>query len=97
MWTATFDDFFFVTIAGLVLGAFKYTVDFCLKSKCIELNLCNCIKIRRDVTTEAHIEEHAMNVNYQAPPPVDDTTLALDQYTANRGSRSASLPPSLGV
>lgn len=95
MWTATFDDFFFITLAGLVLGAFKYTVDFCLKSKCVELNLCNCIKIRRDVTTEARIEEHAMDTHFN--PPTEDTTSVLDQYTANRASRSVSLPPSLAV
>lgn len=56
MWTDTFDAFFFITLATLLLGAFKYGVEYCLKSKCSDFQLC-CIRIHRDVRIEAEIEQ----------------------------------------
>jgi hypothetical protein len=56
MWTDTFDAFFFITLAGLLLAAFKYGVEYCQKSKCSDFQLC-CIKIHRDVRVEADIEQ----------------------------------------
>lgn len=59
MWTDTFDAFFFITAGGLLLAAFKYSVEYCLKSKCSQFELC-CIKIHRDVRVEAEIESRTL-------------------------------------
>lgn len=56
VWTDTFDGFFFITLAGVLLAAFKYGVEYCLKSKCSDFQLC-CIRIHRDVRVEAEIEQ----------------------------------------
>lgn len=59
MWMTTFDGMFFITLAGLLLAGFKFAVEYCLKSKCTEFQLC-CIRIQRDVRVEAEIEQAAM-------------------------------------
>ena len=41
------DAVFFVSIATIVAAMYKFSVTYCLKSKCTEFNLC-CLKIRRD-------------------------------------------------
>jgi len=56
MWTDTFDAMFFITLSGLLLAGFKYAVEYCLKSKCSDFQLC-CIRIHRDVRVEAEIEQ----------------------------------------
>jgi hypothetical protein len=49
------DAVFFVSIATIVAAMYKFSVTYCLKSKCTEFNLC-CLKIRRDVKAEVEIE-----------------------------------------
>lgn len=73
MWTDTFDGFFFITLAGVLLAAFKYGVEYCLKSKCSDFQLC-CIKIHRDVRVEAEIEHatlQARAAGVTIPEPQD--------------------------
>lgn len=85
MWTDTFDAFFFITAGGLVLAAFKYGVEYCLKSKCSEFQFC-CIRIKRDVRVEADIEQANIQARIAgAPEPVNDP-IVLPQLPHRRST-----------
>lgn len=66
MWMNTFDGMFFITLAGLLLAGFKFAVEYCLKSKCSEFQLC-CIRIQRDVRVEAEIEQATIRAGGARP------------------------------
>jgi hypothetical protein len=80
MWTDTFDGFFFITVGGLLLAGFKYGVEFCLKSKCSEIQLC-CIRIKRDVAVEAEIEARG-----GLTPVVEEPAIQLPPMPMRRGT-----------
>ena len=57
IWYNTFNDVFFITISTLVLGFFAKTLQYCLKSKCDNINLCfGLITVHRNVELEAEEE-----------------------------------------
>lgn len=86
MWTDTFDAFFFITAGGLLLAAFKYSVDYCLKSKCSQFELC-CIKIHRDVRVEAEIETRTLDARVAgAVIPEPDHGVVLPQMPTRRAT-----------
>lgn len=96
MWTSTFDGMFFITLAGLLLAGFKFAVEYCLKSKCSEFQLC-CIKIHRDVRVEAEIEQAAMRAGGARPteesssvPDLASLRAQLQRPSPIRLKRSAS-------
>lgn len=95
MWTSTFDGMFFITLAGLLLAGFKFAVEYCLKSKCSEFQLC-CIKIHRDVRVEAEIEQAALRAGGARPteeapvPNLAEMRAQLQRPSPIRLKRSAS-------
>lgn len=85
MWTDTFDAFFFITLAGVLLAAFKYGVDYCSKSKCSDCQFC-CLKIHREVQVEADIETatlQARAAGVVVPEPVAHEA-AIPAYNKRR-------------
>lgn len=57
------DSAFWISIATLVIAAFRYSLSQAYKSKCSNFKLCwGMINIKRDVTLEAHIDEKALDV-----------------------------------
>lgn len=97
MWTQTFDGMFFITLAGLLLAGFKFAVEYCLKSKCSDFQLC-CIKIHRDVRVEAEIEQAQIQARVpgapatEAPviPNLEELRSKLQRPSPIRLKRSAS-------
>lgn len=86
MWTDTFDAFFFITLAGLLLAGFKYGVEYCLKSKCSEFQLC-CIRIKRDVRVEAEIETRTIEARVSgAQIPESDHTVVIPPMPNRRAT-----------
>lgn len=84
VWSDTYDGMFFITLAGLLLAGFKYAVEYCLKSKCSNFQLC-CIKIQRDVRVEAEIEQATLQARASGvilDPPVEQP--ALPTYSPKR-------------
>lgn len=56
------DPVFWVSIAGLVIGAYKFSLSQIYKSKCSDFKLCyGCINVKRDVSIEAKIDEKALD------------------------------------
>jgi hypothetical protein len=86
-WIETFDAFFFITLGGLLLAAFKYGVEYCLKSKCSEFQLC-CIRIKRDVRVEAEIEQATLEAraNGVVIPEPDHSIPALPSPPKRRAT-----------
>lgn len=53
---------FWVSIATITVGLFKYVVSYMLKSKCSDFSLCwGAIKIKRDIEVERDIEIATIN------------------------------------
>jgi hypothetical protein len=52
----TFDDTFFITITGILVGVVGLSIRFCYRSKCYRIE-CGCIKIYRDTEDEKEIDE----------------------------------------
>ena len=51
------DSAFWISICISVVGAYKFTVTYCLKSKCSDFNICwGFLNIKRDVKSEVEIE-----------------------------------------
>lgn len=51
------DAVFWVSIATITVGLIKYTISYCLKSKCSDFSICfGLLKIKRDVAIERDIE-----------------------------------------
>lgn len=57
----TFDDTFFITITGILVGVIGLSIRFCYRSKCYRIE-CGCIKIYRDTEDEKEIDE--MGIQY---------------------------------
>ena len=66
-----YDGVFWTSIATLLIGAYKFSLVYSLKSKCEKCNFCcGLIKIDRNVETELKIEhdelehgvEHDLNI-----------------------------------
>jgi hypothetical protein len=51
-----FGDSFWLTLAGLLIGAFGLSIRFCYRSKCYKIE-CGCLKIYRDTEDEKEIDE----------------------------------------
>ena len=58
-WIDTFDDTFFITITGILVGVVGLSIRFCYRSKCYRIE-CGCIKIYRDTEDEKEIDELAI-------------------------------------
>lgn len=55
------DPVFWVSIATLVVGAYRFSLTQMYRSKCSNFKLCwGLLDIKRDVVVEQHIDEHAM-------------------------------------
>ena len=51
------DAVFFVSLCTIFAGMYKFTVTYCLKSKCEQFNLCfGLLNIKRDIKSEVAIE-----------------------------------------
>lgn len=61
VWFNTFDDTFFISITGILIGVLGLSIRFCYRSKCYRIE-CGCIKIYRDTDDEKEIDE--MNIQY---------------------------------
>ena len=85
MWTDTFDAFFFITAGGLLLAAFKYSVEYCLKSKCSEFQFC-CIRIKRDVRIEADIEQANIQARVAGAPEPQSEPVILPPMPHRRAT-----------
>jgi hypothetical protein len=60
------DPVFWVSISGLVIGAYKFSLTQIYKSKCSDFKLCfGCINVKRDVQIEAHIDERAFDAGQE--------------------------------
>jgi hypothetical protein len=58
-WILTFDDTFFLTLAGILVGLCGLSIRFCYKSKCKTIDFCG-VHIERDITMEEKIDEIEM-------------------------------------
>lgn len=57
------DSAFWISIATLVITAYRFSLSQIYKSKCSDFKLCfGCINVKRDVQIEAHIDEKALDV-----------------------------------
>jgi len=55
------DPVFWVSIATLVVGAYRFSLTQMYRSKCSNFKLCwGLLDIKRDVVVEQHIDEHVM-------------------------------------
>lgn len=54
-WVDTYDDTFFLTLAGLIFGFLGLSIRFCYRSKCSSIDCCG-LKIIRDVNVEEDID-----------------------------------------
>ena len=61
VWFNTFDDTFFISITGILIGVLGLSIRFCYRSKCYRIE-CGCLKIYRDTDDEKEIDE--MNIQY---------------------------------
>ena len=53
------DAVFFVSLATIFAGMYKFTVTYCLKSKCEQFSLCfGFLNIKRDIKSEIEIERY---------------------------------------
>lgn len=60
------DPVFWVSISGLVIGAYKFSLSQIYKSKCSDFKLCfGCINVKRDVNVEARIDERAFEAGQE--------------------------------
>ena len=61
VWFNTFDDTFFISITGILVGVIGLSIRFCYRSKCYRIE-CGCLKIYRDTEDEKEIDE--MGIEY---------------------------------
>lgn len=60
------DAAFWVSIATLVVAAYRFSISQAYRSKCSDFKLCwGFLAIRRNVEIEAKIDEHAMDVGVE--------------------------------
>ena len=65
--TTQFNDTFFITMAGVIVGFLGLIVKFCLKSKCETCSVCfGLVKIDRDI--QAEIEEEKLEIEHRINP-----------------------------
>ena len=56
-WIDTYDAVFFITISTLLFGCFGLVIKYCLRSKCVNINLCfGLITVHRNVELEVQEE-----------------------------------------
>lgn len=61
------DAAFWVSIATLVIGAYRFSLSQAYRSKCSNFKLCwGLLDVKRDVTVEQHIDEMAMQNDEEA-------------------------------
>lgn len=57
------DSAFWISIATLVIAAYRFSLSQIYKSKCVNFKLCwGLINVKRDVQVEAKIDEKALEV-----------------------------------
>lgn len=57
------DAAFWVSIATLVIGAYRYSLSQAYRSKCSNFKMCwGLLDIKRDVIVEQHIDERALQI-----------------------------------
>jgi hypothetical protein len=61
VWFNTFDDTFFISITGILVGVVGLSIRFCYRSKCYRIE-CGCLRIYRDTEDEKEIDE--MGIEY---------------------------------
>ena len=60
------DPVFWVSIATLVIGAYRFSLTQAYKSKCAKFSMCcGLLNIERNVTVEAQIDEHVIDAGIQ--------------------------------
>ena len=52
---------FYISIATLLCTGISLSIKYCYKSKCKQVELCNCIKIIRDVDVEQNEDLSTIN------------------------------------
>jgi len=68
------DAAFWVSIATLVVAAYRFSINQAYKSKCSQFNLCwGFLNIKREVEIEARIDEHALDVENNNEPDQRDS------------------------
>jgi hypothetical protein len=68
------DAAFWVSIATLVIGAYRYSLSQAYRSKCSNFKMCwGLLDIKRDVIVEQHIDEHAIQQEDGRPDLVVQT------------------------
>jgi hypothetical protein len=71
-WTDTFDAVFFISIATLIIGLAKHTMDKCHASKCENFSLCwNLIQVKRRVDLEVQEEIRSMELERERKQPAE--------------------------
>jgi hypothetical protein len=56
VWYSTFDDAFWLTLSGILVGVCGLSIRFCYRSKCKTIDCCG-IHIERDIENEEKIDE----------------------------------------
>ena len=66
------DSAFWISIATLVIAAYRFSLSQIYKSKCVNFKICwGLINVKRDVVIEAKIDEKALDVGH-AEEKTDD-------------------------
>ena len=67
-----FNSVFWLSMGGIVVGAFGVAVNACIKSKCSNLTLCwGMFSCQRDTKSEVELEEHRIDMGTPQTPTVD--------------------------
>jgi len=65
----TFDDTFWLTLSGILVGVIGLGIRSCYKSKCAVIEM-GCIKVTRNIDDEKEIDE--MEMQYRGNNNADD-------------------------
>lgn len=80
------DAVFWSSLAVVVMSGYKYTVNYCLKSKCEQFNcLWGLLKIKRDIRSEVEIER-------MEKESTDETDIDLELGEKRTMERPATSP-----
>jgi len=70
-WYSVFNDIFWLSLGGILIGFGGVIINACIKSKCSELNFCfGLFKCVRDVKAEVDLEEHRIDARLPPDTPV---------------------------
>ncbi len=87
------DSVFWIGVATLVVGGYKFTVSYCLKSRCENFNcLWGLLKIKRDIKGEIEIARIEKTDVGRSSGDLIDLELGDGELKSIEGSMTAKSP-----